>query len=109
MSPPPKLLFLSLAFGSIKPTLDSCSGWGNEKPRKTIALTTVNCVVAPPMPRASTSTARKQNDFSLKRRRRPTRGSGRKDPKNIVSYFIQCAMLELDQHASLDAPVTRSQ
>ena len=52
---------------------------GNENPRNTIALTTVNCVVAPPMPRPSTSTARKQNILSLNKTRSPTRTSWRKN------------------------------
>src|ERR1043166_1082014 len=53
----------------------SCSGCGKENPRKTMALTTVNCVVAAPIPRASTSTARKRKPLSFNKTRNPTRTS----------------------------------
>src|SRR5215475_8682766 len=82
----PKLLFLSLAFGSIRPTLISCSGCGKENPRNTIALTMVNWVVAPPMPRPSTSTARKQKILSLNKTRSPTRTSWRKESRIIMNF-----------------------
>src|ERR1043166_1977210 len=53
----------------------SCSGCGKENPRKTMALTTVNCVVTAPMPSASTSTARKRKPLSINKTRSPTRTS----------------------------------
>src|SRR6266404_6212991 len=79
MLPLPKLLFCNVPCGSINPTPISCSGCGNENPRSTNALTRVNCVVTPQMPSASTNTARKQNDFSLNRTRKPMRTSCRND------------------------------
>src|SRR5664279_2674105 len=72
----------------MSPTLTSCSGCGKENPRRTIALTTANCVIAPPMPRARTSTARRQNDFSLKRMRRPMRISWRKASRIITRSWV---------------------
>src|SRR5205814_3564514 len=88
MFPLPKLLFWSLAFGSIKPTLTSSSGCGNETPRSTIALTTANCVLAPPMPGARTRMARRQNDFSLKKIRRPSRRSWAKVSRIIWRILL---------------------
>src|SRR2546421_5506713 len=73
MKPCPKLFCCGGACGSSRPTLMSCSGCGKENPRKTKALTMVNCVVTPAMPSARTRTASRQNDFSLKRMRRPMR------------------------------------
>src|SRR6267378_3045546 len=83
--PVPKLLFIGVPCGSISPTLINCSGCGNENPRNTIALTTVNCVVTPQMPSPSTSTARKQNDLSLNKTRRPTRTSCQNELNIIVT------------------------
>src|SRR4029434_6292935 len=74
-------------FGSIRPTLINCSGCGKENPRNTIALTMVNWVVAPPMPRARTSTARKQKVLSLNKTRSPTRTSWRKESKIITNLL----------------------
>src|SRR5215467_13356035 len=81
----PKLLFWSLALGSIRPTLINCSGCGKENPRNTIALTMVNWVVAPPIPRPRTSTARKQKILSLNKTRKPTRTSWRNESR-IISF-----------------------
>ena len=64
--------------GSMKFALARRSAVGNEKPRSITPLTTLNIVVTPQMPSASTMTARAQNDFSLMRTRRPIRRSRRK-------------------------------
>ena len=60
-----------------KLALASRSAVGNEKPRSITPLTTLNIVVTPQMPRASTMTARAQKDRSLMRMRRPMRMSRR--------------------------------
>src|SRR3977135_570697 len=88
MLPLPKLFCCAVACGSIRPTLTSCSGCGKENPRRTNALTMVNCVVTPAIPRARTSTANIQNDFSLKRMRRPTRTSWLKVSSIIKRNWI---------------------
>src|SRR5438270_1826921 len=87
MLPSPKLLFWGVASGSMNPTVINCSGWAKENPRRTVAFTTVNCVVTPQMPSASTVTARKQNDFSLNKTRRPIRTSCRNDSNIVRSPF----------------------
>src|SRR6476646_5046333 len=88
MLPTPKLLFCSLAWGSINPTLINCSGWGKENPRNTKAFTTVNCVVTPQMPSARTRTASKQNDFSLIKTRNPIRISCKNDSNTTLLSFL---------------------
>ena len=49
------------------------SAFGNEKPRSMTPLTTLNIVVTPQMPSASTKIASAQNAFSLTRTRKPMR------------------------------------
>ena len=60
------------------------SAVGNEKPRSITPFTTLNIVVTPQIPRASTMTARAQNDFSLMRTRTPIRRSWPKVSATIV-------------------------
>src|SRR5215831_11216693 len=50
----------------------------------------VNWVVAPPMPRASTSTAKKQNVLSLNKTRNPTRTSCRNESRIMRIYLWLC-------------------
>ena len=51
--------------GSMKFALASRAAFGKEKPRSITPLTTLNIVVTPQMPSASTRTASAQNDFSF--------------------------------------------
>src|SRR2546421_11185565 len=88
MLPLPLLFCCAVACGSMRPTLISCSGCAKENPRRTNALTMVNCVVTPAMPSARTRTAIKQNDFSLKRMRKPTRISCRRVSRIIEMSWI---------------------
>src|SRR4030081_3821521 len=88
MLPLPKLFCCGVPWGSIRPTLTSCSGWPKGNPRRTKALTMVNWVVTPAIPSARTNTARKQNDFSLKRMRKPTRTSWRKVSRIIMGSWV---------------------
>src|SRR3989338_2178789 len=68
---PKKLLLV----GSMKLTLTSRAEFGNENPRSITPFTTLNVVVTPQMPRASTTTASAQKPFSRRRTRSPTRRS----------------------------------
>ena len=61
----------------MKFALTSRSAFGNAKPRSITPLTTLNIVVTPQMPSASTMTASAQKDFSLSRTRNPMRRSRR--------------------------------
>src|SRR5437867_12382876 len=61
--------------GSTKLTLTNRAEFGNENPRSITPFTTLNVVVTPQMPRASTVTASAQNPFSRRSTRSPTRRS----------------------------------
>src|SRR6266581_2534769 len=64
-----------LLVGSMKLTLTIRAEFGNENPRSMIPFTTLNIVVTPQIPSASTTTASAQNPFSRRRTRKPTRMS----------------------------------
>jgi hypothetical protein len=53
----------------------SRSAFGNEKPRSSAPLTTLNMVVTAQMPSASTNTASAENPRSLRSTRKPMRTS----------------------------------
>src|SRR5438034_4346788 len=62
-----------LLVGSMKLTLTIRAEFGNENPRSMIPFTTLNIVVTPQIPSASTTTASAQSPFSRRRTRKPTR------------------------------------
>src|SRR5215813_10085542 len=64
-----------LLVGSMKETLTIRAEFGNENPRIMIPFTTLNMVVTPQIPSASTTIASAQNPFSRRRTRKPTRRS----------------------------------
>ena len=72
--------------GSMKLALASRSAFGNEKPRNITPFTTLNIVVTPQMPSASTMVASAQNDFSLTSTRRPMRRSRSK--VSLITTFV---------------------